>query len=137
MMRTLEIVRTAALVLLALAAAWVATLVIDRRGGPLTGTDLIALLRVFLSWPVLVGVFIIVFRQQIKTMLLGIRRVLREGIEFGAQDQLAKVDEARRLSATVVTPTAAVKGRADTRLAVPRRARAANQAISAGVRSSA
>ncbi len=104
MMRTMEIVRTAALVLLALAAAWMVTrgIAIETR---LAATDWIALLRVFISWPVLVGVFLFVFRRQIATILLGIRRVSREGIEFEAKDQQAKTDEARRLSATVTATT--------------------------------
>lgn len=62
---------------------------------------LVAILRVFVSWPVLAVVFIIIFRSQIATFLLSIRRLTREGIEIAPQSQ-----QATREPAPVTTSSA-------------------------------
>lgn len=71
----------------------------------MTAPDWIALAKVIISWPILGGVFLWVFAPQIRTLLLGIRRVSTAGIEFEPKQQ-ERTEEARRLSGAVATLTA-------------------------------
>ncbi len=64
----------------------------------------ISFLRVIISWPLLAFIFIVLFRSQIATLILGIRKFGREGVEVAPPSDRSMVTGATSVTISPITP---------------------------------